>query len=139
MPRPYVICTDATADIPKELILEQEILLMPMSYTLDNHSFSFDNSWNLQQYQDFYEQLRKKKSFKTSQINFMNYVDAFTPQLEKGMDILYVSFSSGLSNSYSSALLSAKDLEKQPFTTIGINDADLCAPRSLFRRQDRGG
>ena len=59
----------------------------------------------------YYEKLRLKASTHTSQIVPNSYVEAFEGYIKEGKGILYISLSSGLSNTYESALLAAKMLK----------------------------
>ncbi len=104
---PYVIFTDATADLPQEDFLRNEIQVLPMAYRLGGQEFLFEGGWDEARVCAFYERLRGGEAATTSQIAPGIYEEFFTPWLEKGMDVLYVCFSSGLSGTFQSANISA--------------------------------
>lgn len=106
----YVIFTDATVDLPREDIERYEIQMLPMAYRLGGQESFYDGSWDEARVCAFYERLRGGEMATTSQIAPGTYEEFFTPWLEKGMDILYVSFSSGLSGTYQSATVASQML-----------------------------
>jgi DegV family protein with EDD domain len=106
----YVIYTDTTADLPREDLLRYEIQVLPMTYRLGGQESLYDGSWDEARVCAFYERLRGGEMATTSQIAPGTYEEAFTPWLEKGVDILYVCFSSGLSGTFQSALIASQML-----------------------------
>ena len=61
---------------------------------------------------------------RTSQTNTDEFLQAFTPWLEEGRDVVYVSLSSGISGTYNAALLAARALkEKFPQRNVYIVDS----------------
>lgn len=123
----YRLVSDATLDLPLELVEQFGIAVVPMAFQLDGKEIlHYPDERNLSN-EDFYQALKEGKTSSTSQINPVTYVEFFTPILEKGEDILYICFTSGLSGTYQSALL-AKDMlaEDYPDRTIEVVDS-LCA------------
>jgi DegV family protein with EDD domain len=75
----------------------------------------------------FYEKVRNGQGSTTTLINSQHFSDVFTTILEKGMDILYIAFSSALSGTYQSSLLARSELvERFPDRQITVVDS-LCA------------
>lgn len=108
----YKIISDSTTDLPKELVEELDLHIVPMIYTIDNKDYvnsPYDSGLSSH---EFYELLRKGKMSTTTQINMATFKDEFRPWLEKGMDILYICFSSGLSSTIGSAKLAVDDLKE---------------------------
>ncbi len=123
----YALVSDATLDLPLDLIEQYDIKVVPMAFTLDGEEIlHYPDERNMTN-EEFYQALKEGKTSSTSQINPMTYVDFMKPILEVGQDILYVCFTSGLSGTYQSALL-AKDmlLEDYPERKIEVVDS-LCA------------
>lgn len=123
----YALVSDATLDLPLDLIEQYDIKVVPMAFTLDGKEIlHYPDERNMTN-EEFYQALKEGKTSSTSQINPMTYVDFMKPILEVGQDILYVCFTSGLSGTYQSALL-AKDmlLEDYPERKIEVVDS-LCA------------
>ncbi len=123
----YKIISDSTTDLSPELIRAGDLHIIPMTYTIDGKDYlnsPFDDTLSNH---EFYELLRSGKMSTTSQINVGTFKDEFRPWLQKGLDILYICFSSGLSSTYNSALLAAEDLREEfPERQIKVVDS-LCA------------
>lgn len=123
----YTLASDATLDLPVELVEKYDIAVVPMAFTLDEKEILHYPDERNMTTEAFYEALKQGKKSVTSQINPANYVEFFTPLLEKGEDILYVCFTSGLSGTYQSALIAKEMLEEDfPERTIHVVDS-LCA------------
>lgn len=123
----YILASDATLDLPIDLIERFNIAVVPMVFTLDNQEILHYPDERNMTTEDFYKALKQGKKSATSQINPANYVEFFTPILEKGQDILYVCFTSGMSGTYQSALI-AKDMLEENFPERKIQVIDsLCA------------
>ena len=119
----YVIFTDSTTDLTPELVAEMDVQVLPMRFMLDGKEYrNYPDNRELSP-KEFYDKLRAGSMSTTSQINSASFIEAFTPVLEAGKDILYVAFSSGLSGTYQSACLAAEDLREQfPERTIECVD-----------------
>lgn len=123
----YTLVSDATLDLPMDLVERYGIAVVPMAFTLDGEEILHYPDERNMTTEDFYEALKQGKKSVTSQINPVNYVEFFTPILEKGEDILYICFTSGMSGTYQSALI-AKDMLKEDFPERSIHVVDsLCA------------
>jgi len=107
----YRLVSDATLDLPMDLVERYNIMVVPMAFTLDGEEVLHYPDERNMSIEDFYSALKDGKTSVTSQINPTTYVDLFTPVLEAGEDILYVAFTSGLSGTYQSALLAKGMLE----------------------------
>lgn len=123
----YMLVSDATLDLPLDLVEKHNIAVVPMAFTLDEKEILHYPDERNMTTEEFYEALKQGKKSVTSQINPANYVEFFTPLLEKGEDILYICFTSGLSGTYQSALIAKGMLEEDfPERTIHVVDS-LCA------------
>jgi len=106
----YTIITDTSANLPRDFVVENNIGVLPFTYFMDGKAYhcleteEFDGK-------TFYDQMRAGKKVTTSQINSQSFVDYFTPVLERGEDILFISMSSGISGSYNSARIAKEELE----------------------------
>lgn len=119
----YVLFTDSTTDLSVELVQEMKVEVMPLVFTLSGKNYrNYPDNRELSP-KEFYDRLRAGEVSTTSQINQADFMDAFTPVLEQGKDILYLAFSSGLSGTFNSARLAAEDLREQfPERTIEVID-----------------
>ena len=119
----YVLITDSTIDLPVKVLETLNIEVIPMTFVMDEKVF-VDGSMSPK---EFYESLRNKVMPATSQISPSVYAEQFSKFAKEGKDILYVCFSSGLSGTYNSALIAAKEvMNNYPECKIVVVDS-LCA------------
>lgn len=127
----YTLVSDATLDLPLDIIEKYDMAIVPMAFNLDGQEILHYPDERNMSIEDFYDALRQGKTSMTSQINPATYTDFFTPILEKGDDILYVAFTSGLSGTYQSAVLAKGMLEEEfPERRVYVVDS-LCASAGL--------
>ena len=127
----YRLVSDATLDLPLDLVEKYNILVVPMAFTLEGEEIIHYPDERNMTIEAFYEALKDGKTSVTSQVNPTTYVDLFTPVLEAGEDILYVAFTSGLSGTYQSAVLAQGMLEEDfPDRKIYVIDS-RCASAGL--------
>lgn len=108
----YDIITDLSIDMDPETAEKSGIKYMPMDYTLGDETFSLDKMQTDEILADFYEKLRNKVPTSTTQINTYSYIELFTPYIENGRPVLFFSLSSGLSNTYESAMAAMEVLKE---------------------------
>ena len=117
----YVILTDSGTDLTPEMIKELDVELLDLSVTVENKEPVKNSALDLP---EFYAFLREKKSASTAAVNLDSFIEAMTPILESGKDLLYIGFSSGLSSTYASGKLAAEELsEKFPERKIYTVDS----------------
>lgn len=120
----FIIFTDAASDLPTELIETHKISVLPMDFEIDGKSYRHYPDGRELGYSEFYQMLRSGSMARTSQINSSKYLYCFEPVLKRGRDILYLSLSSGLSSTYQSSAMAAKELtEKYPGRKIYCIDS----------------
>lgn len=118
----FAIVTDTSANLPTELLKANDVAVVPFSYYINDEEFScldtsaFDGT-------EYYNRIREGMSVTTSQVNPQKYIDCWTPFLEKGIDILFIGMSSGISGSFGCAEMAAAQLkEDYPDRTISLVD-----------------
>lgn len=123
----YQLITDATADIPKELLLKISGLeIIPMEVALNGKVRVYGPQGDLS-VEEFYQLLRNGQYGTTSQISPLTYQEIFEKYLSQGKDILYLCFSSGMSATWQNACMCMDSLKEQyPERTICCVDT-LCA------------
>ena len=123
----FVILTDSSADLDARMVNELDIQVLPLSFTM--HDFVYQNYPDNRDMDPrvFYDMLRKGDCASTSAVNVAQYMDVIEPLLQAGKDVLILSFSSGLSATYSSSVIAADALRnKYPDRKILTVDT-LCA------------
>lgn len=121
--RDYVIMTDASADLPAELLGQERVEIISMKFALNGGEMEHKNCsvWDSKA---FYDKLRHGGSGSTSQIPPAVYTEHFEPKLKDGKDILYISLSGGLTSTWQSSRLAATDLlEEYPDSKISCVDS----------------
>lgn len=109
--REYTIFTDSGCDISPSLLKEWGVKYLNLTFCFNGSGKEYTNED--MSVKEFYERMRKGESAKTSAVNSETFKTAFIEELEKGNDILYLGFSSGLSTTYNSARLAAEELSEQ--------------------------
>ncbi len=107
----YRIVTDATADLPQDLVENMGLSVIPMECRLNDETFIYEPTGKFLKPEAFYAQMREGAATSTSQINVFAFVSHFEPILQAGEDILYIAFSSALTGSQQSAVIAIQELE----------------------------
>ena len=121
----YVLFTDSACDILPEKLREWDVELVRLPYLFtDDGKEMLDND---QPMKEFYNEMREGRVAKTSGVNEDAFLNAMTPVLESGRDLLYLAFSSGLSVTCENGKKAAAQLAEQyPDRKIRVVDS-LCA------------
>lgn len=119
----YQIFTDATSDLNEDL---ETVKIIPMNVEIGDKEFVYGPQGNIS-CSEFYGLQKQGKYASTSQINVLEYEKYFEEALKEGKDVLYISFSSGMSGTYQTACLCKNELEESyPDNRIICIDS-LCA------------
>lgn len=123
----YQLFTDATSDYFGDITSGlPPVEIVPMDVAVGDDVFTYGTANGLT-VPAFYAMQRSGKFASTSQIGPAAYHTAFEPTLERGSDILYLCFTSGMSGTYQAARLAVEELrEKFPERSILCVDT-LCA------------
>ncbi len=100
MENDYVIVTDSTANLPLEMIRENEIGILPLHYYVEGEEYLGYIEGKDMDLQSFYIMMRDKKEVRTSYAKMEDARKLFEPILKAGKDVFYIAFSSGLSETY---------------------------------------
>lgn len=104
-----LISADSTCDISGELLENTKALLIPLHIILDDKSY--DDGVDIRP-DDIYENFAKTGALpKTSAINTQEYIDIFTPYIEKGYEIVHINIGSAISSSYHNCVEASKMIE----------------------------
>lgn len=110
----FAIFTDTTANIPETILKNKNITALSFPYFIDGvkaEEYSYEN-YDCKAY---YDKIRNGAVVTTSQITPQQYINAWESSDDSEKDILFVGLSSGVSGSYSSAEIAAKQFtEKHP-------------------------
>lgn len=98
----YILSCCSTADLTKEHFEERDIHYVCFHYAIDGQEYMDDLGVSMS-FEEFYARMAKGADTRTSQVNISEYVTYFTQFLEKGLDIVHVCLSSGISGTINSA------------------------------------
>ena len=120
----YKIITDTCCDFPAEMYKELDLGVVSLSILYKGVNYNeYSEAW----LKELFEGLRKGESATTSAVNPEGWSTVIEPVLQEGKDALVLTFSSGLSTTYQSAVIAANELqEKYPDRKINVVDT-LCA------------
>ncbi len=120
----YKIVTDTCCDFPAEMYKELDLEVVSLSVLYKGVSYTeYSEAW----LKDLFDGLRHGESASTAAVNPDGWASVIEPVLAQGKDALVLSFSSGLSTTYQSAVIAAQELqEKYPDRKINVVDT-LCA------------
>jgi len=121
----YQIITDSCCDFTDAQYTENNVSCACLTVTYNG--VSRDNFADPAAVKGFYDELRTGIMASTAAANPDDWARLMQPILQRGEDVLVLAFSSGLSTTYQSAVIAAKELrEEYPQRTIRVIDT-LCA------------
>ena len=98
----YILSCCSTADLTKVHFESRDIHYICFHYAIDGVEY-MDDLGESMSFEEFYARMAKGADTRTSQVNISEYVAYFTQFLEKGLDIVHVCLSSGISGTINSA------------------------------------
>ena len=121
----YQIITDSCCDLTQDQLNAWDVscVNLLLRYNEEDHRNFSDPA----AVKAFYDLMRSGTMATTAAANPDEWADHMKPALEAGRDVLVITFSSGMSTTYQSAVIAAKDLQEEyPQRTILVVDS-LCA------------
>lgn len=113
-----IIC-DSLADIPKEIIEEYNIEIVPLTIILDEIEYK-DGIDIITS--EFYKKLKESDvTPKTSQATYAQFENIFNKYIDKGKTILYISGSSKVTGTYQSAMMAKNNIGKDIYIFDSLN------------------
>ncbi len=121
----FILATDSACDLPKEMLAEMNIESRDLTYIIDGVEYDDDVSDKVE-FHEFYDKMRNGAKTNTSMINEDAARSFMTELLQRGEDILYLSFDSALSGTYANFKRVAEELNATAKNKICVVDS-LCA------------
>ena len=120
----YIIITDSGTDFTEEMKKELDVVQLELTIIVEGEEPKPNNEVD---FKELYAMLRAKKKATTSAVNVADFKDVMRSYLEDGKDVLYLGFSSGLSNTYNAGRIACEELsEEYPDRKLYAVDT-LCA------------
>lgn len=116
------ILVDSGCDMSDDFFEQEGVFVIPITYRFEDSEEDLKN-------QDmtsaaFYQRMREGHQSTTSAPNFITIREAFIPLLQQGYDLLYLTLSSGLSNTFSIASVAGEELKEDfPDRKIRVVDS----------------
>ncbi|MCL2388589.1 MAG: DegV family protein [Defluviitaleaceae bacterium] len=105
----YVVFVDSTVDLPVKMANDLGLNVIPYIFTLDGKEYYNHLDYREISVKNFYDTLRAGKTGSTTQVTSHRYLEAWTPFLKEGKDVLYMCLSSQLSKSYDQSVMAARE------------------------------
>ena len=105
-----VIFSDSTCDLTKELIEKNDIKILPLYVVFNEKSYKDGVDLTTKELYDMVEQL--KITPKTAAISPNEFIQAFTPYINQGYDIVYTGIGSKISSTLQNAVIAASEFEE---------------------------
>lgn len=128
----FQLFTDTDTDITPEDAKELGYQLISMPYvTKDGQEIYPYEDFEIFDYHNFYEGLRKGNLTSTCALSPVKYQECFEPTLQAGKDILYVHFSAAMSGTFNAMKLAWEELSKKypdrKLYTIDTRGISICS------------
>lgn len=118
-----VIIGDSCCDLPKEYIAANSVPIVNYMYLFKGQEY-FDDFGESLSYAEFYQMVRDGEMPTTSQVNVHTMEEVMAEYVQAGYKVIFISFSSALSNSYNNGVLAREMLaEKYPGADITVLDS----------------
>lgn len=115
------IIADSTCDLDPAMIQGMRLVTLPLSITIGDQSYLDGETIHLS---EVYDMMRQGIVPKTAQIPYERTYNVFRSCLEKGDDVIYISFSSNMSGCFSLARMVAEELHTEfPDRNIAVLDS----------------
>lgn len=116
----FCIITDSASDVPESIIKEYELYVMPTPVTIEGKDY-FDGETIFPD--EFYKIQASGRDIKTYHINQYMFHKHFLPFAQRGDEVLYLCFSTGIAGTFNAAKLAYEEvLEEYPDFKITIID-----------------
>ena len=108
MSKPVFITSDSTCDLTPELLERFNVKTAPLHVLLGEDTYLDGVDFTQEM---IFERYAKDKTLpRTAAVSPQEFTDFFTPLVEAGYEVIFLSISSGLSGTYQNAVIAAQDL-----------------------------
>lgn len=120
------LIVDSCCDLPPEYLHQDGITMLNFPYIIDDETF-YDDLFQTMTASEFYHAMRKGAEPKTAQLPITSMQEAFREAAESGIPAVYLSFTSGLSGSYDTAMI-VRDQILEEFPDYELYIVDTLLP-----------
>ena len=109
----FQIFSDSCCDLPKAIRDQYHLDYCRMNFVVDGKEYVADLDWTEVKPEEFYGFLSSGRQCKTTQVPLQEFINRFTPYLQKGIDVLYIACSSRCSGSINVFELAKQELQEK--------------------------
>jgi len=121
----YLVSCCSTVDLDEETMKELNLPFLSYKFSVNGKLYHDDFGKTLP-IEEFYQMMRNGSDTKTAGLNIEDYKIFFESLIKDGKDLLHITMSSGITASYQSACIAAKEvMEEYPERKIEVVDS-LC-------------
>ncbi len=106
----FCIITDSASDVPESVIKEYELHVIPTPVTIEGTDY-FDGDTIFPD--QFYEIQASGKEIKTYHVSQFMFEEHFRPFAERGDEVLYMCFSTGIAGTFNAATLAYEEIREE--------------------------
>ncbi len=138
------LIVDSCCDLPFSVIDREGVYLVKYPYIMSDGEH-VDDLYQTTTAHDFYQSMRDGETPSTAQVPMHVYTEAFTQAIKSGIPTVFLSFSSGLTGSFDTALMVRERLmEEHPDAELYVVDTRLASiaeallVHEALRQRDNG-
>ena len=123
LPVSYAIMSDTSCNVPMRLLSPEDIQLVPFSFYPKDDESAIAHCIDIDSFDGpaYYKEINSGRLYNTSQVTPQDYYETAASYAKKGLDVLYIGMSSGISGSYNSSLIAKGMLENEGIPTQVIH------------------
>lgn len=118
----FIISTENTCDLSISTLNNLSVSAINMEYTAGDQVYGGDTGKDLH-HSDFYNEMRAGAKTRTSMINDQRAREYLSALLEKGKDVLHISFASACSGTYDAFCRASKELNSLSKNKVYVIDS----------------
>jgi DegV family protein with EDD domain len=109
----FEIFVDSSANLTEEMIEKHNIGVVSYTCSIDGREMEcYQKGVSYKETaKKFYDAMRAGSETKTTLVNSQKIIDAVTPALQSGKDVIFITISSNLSGTYNQAVLAAEEIK----------------------------
>ena len=119
----YELLMDVSGDVMRSFVEDGMVKLLPMEFVIDGAVYAYTDDDTGMSTEQFYQFVRQKLPMSTTQITPAKWTEYFEPYAKRGVSVLCLCLSSGLSSSFNSACIAAEEL-KQRYPDVDVLPVD---------------
>lgn len=102
----FIVTTDSGCDLPLSFCSSRGIIPLKMNYAIGDKSYT--DTMDPKDLKSFYDGMRAGDVPKTSQVTPYQFIEFWTPLLEKKQPLIHIALGSGISGTWANAVSAAR-------------------------------